>query len=257
MSVSGQSGMGKICWKFDAGGAEVPVATNVAYGTTAGGCGYSLGEFKVLGDLAETDTGMVSVDKANGFLRISGNDEDGKGAALGTAVCLSPALNGAIVVEARVEMVAITARSIFIGLAGTVADDVAEPITSTTLTLTKVVPCIGFVFDSQLTTSGTASTAVWHMPYMLAGTTSQTDTDIAASQVAVAAECDILRLIVNSDGSAEWWINGKLEQTVKPGLGATTTTLLGGLCGCWGTTSTAANLDIDYFVVEANRDWTR
>jgi len=244
--------MGKIRWVFDSAGAEIPIATNVAYGTTAGGCTYFLGPFKALGDLAETDTGFVSVDKANGFLRISQNNEDGKGAGLGTAICLSPALNGTIVVEARLERAAVTAGVVFVGLASTIADDVAEPVTSATTTITKVVHCVGFLLDSQLT-----ATATWHMPYLLAGDTTQTSTDVVSTQVAVAGECDIVRLEVFPDGGAEWYINGKLEQTVAAGLAAATTTLQGALCGCWGTTTTAASVDLDYFLVEANRDWTR
>ena len=252
MSISGQSGVGRVRLFNDFCGPEVPVANAVAYGATAGGCNYYLGDFSLKGDLVETDTGAVAQSKASGYIRLGGNNEDGKGAALCTEVCFSPALNGSIVVEARLERAAITAGVVFVGLAGTIADDVAEPCTSTGTTITKVVPCVGFVLDSQLT-AGT----YWHMPYLLASDTSQTSTDVDASQAAVAGESDILRLVVNSDGSAEWWINGKLEQTKGAGLAATTTTLMGALVGCWGTTTTAASVDVDYFLVEANRDWTR
>jgi len=233
-------------------GIEVPVANNVAYGTTAGGCTYNIGNFRLIGDLAETDTGLVGTSKASGYGLLSGNNEDGKGAAIATEVCFSPALNGPIIVEARLERAVLTAGVVFVGLAGTLADDVAEPVTSTTTTITKVVPCVGFLLDSQLTASTT-----WHMPYILASDTTQTSTTVVASQVAVAAESDVLRLEVFADGSAKWYINGKLEQSVGAGLAATTTTLLGACVGCWGTTTTAATVDIDYFLVEAERDWSR
>uniref|UniRef100_A0A6M3LL28 Uncharacterized protein n=1 Tax=viral metagenome TaxID=1070528 RepID=A0A6M3LL28_9ZZZZ len=252
MSTTGMSGVGKIRWFNDFAGAEIPVANAVAYGTTAGGCNYYLGDFKLIGDLAETDTGAVSTDKANGYILLSGNNEDGKGAAIATGVNLSPALNGTIVVEARLERAALTAGVVFVGLAGTLADDVAEPVTSTTTTITKVVPCVGFLLDSQLTASTT-----WHMPYILATDTTQTSTGVAASQVAVAAESDVVRLEVDNNGAARWYINGILEQSVGAGLAATTTTLMGACVGCWGTTTTAATVDVDYLLVEANRDWTR
>lgn len=252
MSVSGQSGVGRIRWFNDFAGAEVPVATNVAYGTTAGGCTYFLGDFKLIGDLAETDTGAVATSKANGYILLSGNDENGKGAAIATEVNLSPALNGTIVVEARLERAALTAGVVFVGLAGTLADDVAEPVTSTGTTITKVVPCVGFLLDSQLTDS-----EAWHMPYILASDTTQTSTGVAADQDAVAGESDIVRLEVDNNGAARWYINGVLEQSVGAGLAATTTTLMGACVGCWGTTSTAATVDVDYLLVEANRDWTR
>jgi hypothetical protein len=248
MSVSGQSGVGKILLFEDFCGNEIPVA-NAEAATTPG---HAIGPFSVLGDTVETDTGLVLISKASGYGRISGNDEDGKGVAVCTEVSLSPVLNGTIVVEARVEMQALTTRNVFIGLAGTIADDVAEPCTATTVTITKVVPCVGFLFDSQLTAS-----TKWHMPYILASDTTQTSTTVVSSQTAVAAESDILRLEVDNNGAARWYINGVLEQSVGAGLAATTTTLMGALVGCWGTTTTAADVDVDYFLVEANRDWTR
>jgi len=248
MSVSGQSGTGRIRLFDDFCGPECPVA-NAEAATTPG---HFVGPFKIIGDTVETDTGTVATDKASGYLLISGNDEDGKGVAIATSVCFSPVLNGTIVVEARLEMAAITARNVFVGLAGTLADDVAEPATATTTTITKVVPCVGFLLDSQLT-AGT----YWHMPYLLASDTTQTSTDVVSSQIAVAAESDILRLEVDPNGAARWYINGILEQSVGAGLAATTTTLLGACVGCWGTTTTAATIDVDYLLVEANRDWTR
>ena len=39
-----ESGPGLIRFFNDFGGAEVPIATNWAYGTTAGGCNYYLGD---------------------------------------------------------------------------------------------------------------------------------------------------------------------------------------------------------------------
>lgn len=252
MSTSGMSGVGRIRWFNDFGGAEIPVANAVAYGTTAGGCNYYLGDFKLIGDLAETDTGAVATDKANGYILLSGNNENGKGAAIATGVNLSPVLNGTIVVEARLERAAVTAGVVFVGLAGTLADDVAEPCTSTTTTITKVVPCLGFLLDSQLT-----ATADWHMPYLLATDTTQTSTTVVSSQTAVAGESDVVRLEVDNNGAARWYLNGILEQSVGAGLAATTTTLMGACVGCWGTTTTAATVDVDYLLVEANRDWTR
>ena len=253
MAISGQSGVGRIRWFNDFAGAEIPVANAVAYGTTAGGCNYYLGDFKLIGDLGETDTGAVSTDKANGYILLSGNNEDGKGAAIATGVNLSPVLNGTIVVECRLERAALTAGVVFVGLAGTLADDVAEPCTSTGTTITKVVPCLGFLLDSQLT----AADGLWHMPYLLAADTTQTSTDVDSSQTAIAAESDLVRLEVDNNGAARWYINGELEQTVGAGLAATPATLMGACVGCWGTTTTAATVDVDYFLVEANRDWTR
>lgn len=233
-------------------GPEIPVANAVAYGTSAGGCNYYIGPFKVTGDLAETDTGVVGLSKAGGFVRISGNNEDGKGVAIGTEVCLSPSLNGTLVLEARVEAQALTTRSIFVGFTNLNADDVAEPVTSTGTTMTLVAGNIaGFILDSQLT-AGTK----WHMPYKGGSATAPTDsTAVVSSVTAVAAECDVLRVEIDPDGTTRWYINGNLEQTV---VGASsTTTLLAGMVACFGTTTTAADLDVDYLAVRFNTDYTK
>ncbi len=254
MSTSGMGGMGKIVLFTDFCGNEIPVA-NAEAATTPG---HNAGPFSVLGDLVRTDAGLVLVSKANGWGRLTSSaTADADGAALATEVVFSPALNGTLILEARVELAALTARNVFIGFTGTIADDVVECLTATTVTITKVYPSLGFLFDSQLTADATASTAVWHMPYLLAADTTQTSTDVEASQVVVAGESDILRLEVDPDGAARWYINGTLEQTVAAGLAATTTTLLGALCGVWSTTTTVGSLDVDYLLVEANRDWTR
>ncbi len=251
MSVSGQAGPGEILLFNDFCGPELPVEGTGEY-ADVNYAGIHSGPFKVTGDLEEDDTGLVSIAKANGFARISGNNENGKGVFVGTEVVFSPVLNGTMVCEARLELQALTTRSVFVGFMGTNADDVAEPVTSTGTAITKVVPCLGFILDSQIT-DGTR----WHMPYLLASDTTQTSTVVDATQVAVAGESDILRIEVDNNGAARWYINGKLEQTVGAGLAATTTTLMAGGVGCWGTESTAADADVDYLLIKANRDWTR
>jgi len=199
MSVSGQGARGRVRLFNDFAGPEIPIANAVAYGTTAGGCNYYLGDFKVTGSLHDTDSGVISLAKASGYAQLASSaTADGDGVFVGTEVCLSPALSGPIIVECRLEMAALTARNVFVGLMSANADESKEPITATTLTLTKVVPATGFLFDSQLT-YGT----YWFMPYILAADTTQTSTGIQSSQAAVAAESDVLRLVVNPDGSAE------------------------------------------------------
>lgn len=246
-----QSAYGKIRLFNDFAGPEIPVANAVAYGTSAGGCNYYLGEFAVKGDLGETDTGVVALAKAGGFVRISGNDENGKGVSIGTEICFSPALNNILGIECRLEMQALTARVVWMGFCGTHADDVAEPLTATgtTLTLTAANLC-GFVFDSQLTATK------WHMPYNGGTNTGVTlSTTVESSVTPVAAECDILRLEIDPNGTARWYINGVLEQTVENAV--STTALQSGFVACFGTTTTAADADIDYLAVEGYRDWTR
>ena len=247
-----QSQFGRIELFDDFCGPEIPVATNVAYGTTAGGCNYYIGPYKITGDLAETDTGVLGMDGVvNGVVRLSGNDENGKGVAIGTGIHFSPAKNGTMVAETRVQRAAVTAGVVWFGFCDVNADDVAEPVTAsaTTLTLAASDLC-GFVLDSQLT-----ATATWHMAYNGGTTTGATDsTDVVSDVVAVLAEWDILRVEIADNGTAFWYINGELKQTVANAV--STTVVQGAYVACFGTTTTAASVDVDYLYVSCNRDWT-
>jgi len=250
--VTVQSEFGRISLFNDFCGPEIPVANAVAYGVDAGGCAYFLGDIKVTGDLGETDTGVVGLDgTVNGVVRVSGNNENGKGVAIGTGIHFSPVLNGTMVAETRVQRAAVTAGVVWFGFCDVNADDIAEPVgaTGTTLTLTASDLC-GFVLDSQLT-----ATATWHMAYNGGTTTGATDsTTVVSDVVAVLAEWDILRVEIAPNGTGFWYINGELKQTVVNAV--STTVVQGAYVACFGTTTTAASVDVDYLYVSANRDWT-
>ena len=247
-----QGSRGKIELWNDFCGPEIPLANAIAYGTSAGGCNYYLGDYKVTGDLGETDTGVVGLPIVNGAVRVSGNNENGKGVAIGTEAVFSPTLMGPLIAETRVQRAVVTAGNIFFGFCDVNADDVAEPLTASTVTLTLTASDLcGFTLDSQLT-----ATAGWHMPYNGGTTTGETtSTSVVSSVTAVAAEWDVLRIEIMADGRADWYINGVLEQT-KDGA-VSTSVLQACYVGAWGTTSTAASVDLDYLLVQANRDWTR
>ena len=245
-----QSGYGKICLFNDFCGPEIPVANAVAYGTTAGGCNYYLGDYRVVGDLVETDTGILGLAKTGGWVRIGGNNENGKGAAVCTETVFHPGLMGTLACEARVEHRIVTTTSSFVGFCGTIADDVAEPLTSVTVTHTLTAADIcGFVFDSQLTSQ------LWHCCYNGGATTGATSSLVTVSDVGpTAAASQVLRVEIDPDGTARWYIDGDLKKTVTGAV--STTALQGALVGAWGTTTTATDIDCDYLAVEANRDWT-
>lgn len=244
-----ESGPGKIDLFDDFTGPELPVAIAVAYGASAG---HYFGPFSVKGDLVETDTGVVALATPSGAVRISGNNENGKGVALTTELVFSPSLMGVLTLEARVQMQALTTRSLFIGFTDAIVNDVAEPLTSVTVTHTlSASDLCGFVMDSQLDAA-----AVWHACYNGGGTTGQTvSTSTTTGVTAVAGEWDVLRIEIDPNGTARYWINGKLESTVVEAV--STTVLQGVLVGAFGTTGTASDMDVDYIHVTANRDWTR
>jgi len=133
-------------------------------------------------------------------------------------------------------MAALTARSIFIGFTDANADDVAEPQTATGTTMTPVASdYCGFVFDSQLTDG-----ADWHAVFQGGDVNASTDsTDLDLDEDATAAESQVLRVEIDTNGTARWYIDGKLKKTQT---GAVSTTVV--------------QAAIDYIAVEANRDWT-
>lgn len=254
--------MGDILFEMDFGGADIPVASAVAVGGAI--TGYNLGPFRLTGDMVETDTGAIQVAIHGGALRISGNDEDGKGVAIGTGVIWDPALNGTLVMETRVQRAVVTAGVVFAGFCDVNADDVAEPLTATGTTLTLTASDLaGFTLDSQLT-----ATADWHMPFnggsvsgptdsttVVSGTTNDRNLNNKPVALAVAGEWDLLKMEVHTDGSVDWWINEEFMQRQANAL--STSVDLACYVGCWGTTSTAASLDIDYLRIRGKRDWTR
>lgn len=246
-----QSQFGTITLFDDFCGPEIPVATNVAYGTTAGGCNYYIGPFKVTGDLADTDAGVVSLAISGGAVRLTGTNEDGEGMCIGTEVVFSPTLNGTLVAETRVQTQLLTARNIWFGFCDVNIDLVDEPLTATTTTLTLTASDLcGFVFDSQLTSKN------WHMAYNGGTTTGATDsTDVVSDVALVAEEWDILRIEIAPNGTAFWYINGVLKQTVATAV--STSVLQACFVGCFGTASTVTDVDVDYLYVSANRDWTK
>ncbi|KKK94588.1 hypothetical protein LCGC14_2681350, partial [marine sediment metagenome] len=157
------------------------------------------------------------------------------------------------VIEARLELVLLTNRRIFVGLCGNFADSQDDILTGSTdtLTLSAESDLCGFFFDSALSES-----VKWYMPYNGGTTTGETDaSEVVSSVTPVITEFDIVRLEVDPDGTARWFINGNLEQTVSGAI--STSVVFSAMVGAIYNSSAAATLDADYFYVSANRDWTK
>jgi hypothetical protein len=244
-----ESGYGRIRLFEDFTGHEIPVAIAVAMTAAAG---YAMGPFKVTGDMADTDAGVVLLDKAGGWARLTGTNEDNAGCGVGTNAIFSPALNGPLALETRVEGQVLTARNYFAGFCDVNNDaSLLPPCTgaTTTMTLTASDLC-GFCFDSQLTNGN------WMCVYNGGSTTGATATAGIDSGVALAAAVsDVLRVEIDPNGTARWYINGDLKFTVVNAV--STTVLQCALVGCFATTTTITDIDVDYIATEANRDWTR
>ena len=238
-----QAGPGQIKNRLDMGGVHWPIANTDTAAT--------IGPFSLTGSVDQTDCGIVPISKAGGWARLTGTNENGAGAVLGTQVGFSPVLNGPLVFETRLELQAITARNTWVGFSSLRALDTAEPLTATTVTITPVAGSyVGFFMDSQLSVNTS-----WYMAHN-GGTATAPTTPITGiiGDVIVNAESMVLRIEIDTNGTARWYSDGDLLQTV---VGAcSTTTLLAAYVGTFGTTTTVSDVDLNYILFSANRDWT-
>ena len=246
-----QSEKGRILIDDDFTGPGVPVA-----GTTAPP--IALGQyFNVVGQgIADTDSGAPRLDSdgLGGVIQLTTTDEDIHCAGLQTATMFDVALMGGIVLEARVRLAVITTGEVFIGFSDVNTDlAIIEGAIchGDTITITLTASdLIGFLMATDLT-----DVSDWHGVYnggTKTGETVATSLDFDAAPV--AGEWVVLRLEIDSNGTARWYVNGVLKQTVE---GAVSTTV--DLCAhvlVESKTTAVKTMDVDYVRVTANRDWT-
>ena len=246
-----QSGKGRIEIFEDFVGAEVPVALTA---TTD-----RLGELRIIGDgLDESDSGVINLesDGLNGVGHFIATDEDKHACGFTTSLMFDAALMGTIIAEARVLFVDLATKDFFFGLSDVNSDDISleDDVLSgatTTITYTASDLC-GFYLCSELTDAED-----WHMVYVGGTTTGETtSTAIDADDDAVAGEFQILRLEVDPNGTARWYIDGVLKQTVAGAASTSTDMAIIGVVGNKANTSTTEDFKCDYVLMKANRDWT-
>lgn len=246
-----QSEFGEIILFEDFTGPEWIIAETAASG--------AVGDFRVVGaGLSGTDGGVICDESTTplngvGILQTSATAKDTT--ALATALCFDVALMAPIVIEARVYFVDCDTKNAFIGLTnantdgGSIEDSIISTDAGTTIENTATYIC-GFYFSDELTDDQD-----WHAVYK-GGTASQvTDTtalDLNAD--IVEGSWQILRLEVDPNGTARWFVDGVLKKTLA---GACSTTAdLGVVCGLGTTGASSKLMYVDYLLVRANRDWT-
>ena len=215
-----------------------------------------LGDFFAGGEgFEEADAGVAGKDALSGVITLTGSDVDADTTFIGTHIGLDAALMGTIVLETRVQMAALTAREIFFGLTSILSvDEQLEDIVinATATTITMPAELCAFYMSSQLTTVA----GDWHA-INNGGTASATTTttgDAQLNNVVVVGEWQVLRLEVDANGTARWYIDGVLKLTVVGAV--STTTNFAAVLATGATAATAVIVDCDYLLVEANRDWT-
>jgi len=248
MTVNAQSGLGKIRLFNDFFGvADYIALTN----DTA-----PLGDFYAGGEgFEDADAGVayINSDCLSGVARLSSGSTDQDMTFIGTDKCFDVALMGPIIIEARVRFVDLDTKAAFIGLTSVLTldeqiDDIIDYSAATTVTLTATM--VGFWLSSELTDDED-----WHGIYNGGTTTGETTTsNIDLDDDAVAGEWQVLRLEVDPNGTARWYIDGSLKQTVEGAV--STSTDMGVCCGIGNNgTAEASVMDVDYLLVECNRDW--
>jgi hypothetical protein len=215
-----------------------------------------LGPFLVGGQgSAEADAGVPSISGVlSGAGRITTTNEDNHTTLVGTNIAFDVGLMGPLVAEARVQLDNLDTKEVFFGFTDidpntlSIETDVMTGGTAT-LTLTASDIC-GFFLSAELTDDED-----WHMVYNGGTTTGETtSTSVDADDDAVAGEWQVLRLEIDTNGTARWYIDGVLKQT-KTGA-ASTSVNMALILGVEAKGAAIENLDVDYLLVQANRDWT-
>ena len=244
------AGPGKIRLFSDFAGPEEPDALTAT--------SHYIGPYRVVGEgFADSSVGIVGLETGanlSGAIQIEAGATDQDSTGLVTSKMFDVALTAPIVMEARVQFNNLDTKEFFFGLSDVNEDDVALETdilgasAGTTIALTSS-NLIGFLLDSELTED-----EMWHGVYnggTTTGVTASGSVELAVD--AVAGEWDIIRLEIDPNGDARWWVNGLLKQSVDTAVSTTTDLCMNFLIGGRGANELA---DVDYVLVTANRDWT-
>ncbi len=218
------------------------------------------GNFLVVGQgMADSDSGAPFITGTNGTVRLTTNATDQHTLGLETSVMFDVALMGPLVAEARVSMPNVTTKSAFMGftdiaIASDIPDIQVDLITAASGTLITVVASdyVGFYLDSEL-----ADDQDWHAVH--AGGTRTDETDAAAVNLTsphtvVDGEFQMLRLEVDPNGTARWYVDGLLAKTT---VGAVSTSVnLKFFIAVCAKTTTVATMDVNSILLEWNNDQT-
>lgn len=218
------------------------------------------GSFRLVGQgiSSADDAGAVCTAGLSGGVQLTTTNEDVHSTILETDIMFDVALMGPLVAECRLQCDNLDTKAVFMGFTdiaiGSYVPDIQTDLMTaaagTTLTLTASDLC-GFYLDAELTAHET-----WHCVYNGGTTTGATDsTKVTSGVAAVAAEWDILRVEIDPNGDARWYVNGVLKKSVADAV--STTTDLKFMVGVGAKGNAIEALDIDYILVRANRDWTR
>ena len=247
--VHGANGRIEIFEDFLAG-EDIVAAT--AASRTFGSSGL-----RVIGQgIAEADSGITVLesDGLNGVGVLTTTNEDAHSCGLTTGLVFDVAKMAPIVAECRVQFADLDTKAFWFGFSDVNGDTAileGEQLVASggTLTLSASDLC-GFLIDAEATDDED-----WIMAYNGGTTTGETTiASIDADDDAVVGEFQILRLEIAPNGTARWYIDGVLKQTVTGAVSTTTDLALVAMIEARSADIEYAYLD--YIYASANRDWT-
>lgn len=221
----------------------------------------AVGAFRIVGEgIATSGAGIgalvLETDGLSGVVRLGTDVSEKDTTAFVTGTCFNVALMAPIVIEARVQFGDdLDDKKVFIGLTNEngdtvrVEEEIIDATGSTTIENTATNIC-GFFMSDEL-----SAAAAWHSVYKSGTATAVTDTtELNLNDDAAQGEFQILRLEVDPNGDARWYIDGVLLKSVSGAV--STTTDMAVFCGVGTNAGSKSYFDVDYLLVRANRDWT-
>lgn len=258
----GQQGSGRRAIEylenFDGGQQDLIANTSVDYTRW-------LYKFRVVGQgMAETNSGVPLIATTlGGAVRLTTTNEDVHSIGLETPAIFDVALMGTLIAEARVQFANLTTKGFFMGftdieIGSSVPDIETDILTASSATAISLVASdiVGFYgTDAEITASATE----WHGVYnggTTTGATAWASVNLGTTKNATitAGEWQVIRVEVDTNGTARWFVNGDLKQTVAGA--ASTTTDLKFFIAVGAKAGTIATADIGYTYYRANQDWT-
>jgi len=247
-----QSGPGKIRIFEDFVGAEDRVTgTHTIYKR-------NVGPFRVFGLGTETSDSGVPMDETvcplSGVAVLTTSADASDCCGLTTTKMFDVALMGTLIMETRIQFADLDTKSIFIGFSDENDEGETAILTSSATTISgSTSDYVGFHWDHSMTG---VSEDDWHAVYRGGATTYTTDSALLdLDETIVEDEWDILRVEVDNNGTARWYVNGDLKKTLAGAVSTTTNLAAQILLEAHGDNVEVAY--VDYILVEANRDWTR
>lgn len=220
---------------------------------TWGTGGFDIGNVSV----TSVNEGSIesTVDETGGVVAITTDTGDDDNVALYYAP-VQP-VNGGAVMEARLKWSDSTLGALFVGFCATL--DKTTPVmpaefATATMTYNGTGGMIGLQYDSDGTVKewravmGTGGAAVSG-----SGNGTRANAIVGGGYVFTTDRWDIVRVEVQTDGSGDVYLNGKLIKHFAAGL--STTAVLFPVVMAENRSAAAKVLEVDYFYASSSRDW--